>query len=179
MMHQIPLWVKSSVSDAPGTRVAALAEVVAPTRRGVSGVTSQPDQLYHTLSFPEPAAQAASEVELFRRLGEAGINCYLVGHTDSTLSFITTAGTRAGVEQIAAALKLPVAPAEACVTVSAIAVDTWDTPGLIFEMVEALHQSGVRLVQITDSVGSVTCLVPGADGAKAVRTLHQKFQLAG
>jgi len=179
MMHQIPLWVKSSFCEAPGTRVAALTEVVPPTRRGVSGVTSQSGQAYHTVSFPKPAAQAASEVELFRRLGEAGINIYLVGHTEATLSFLTEADSRPAVEQIAAALKLPVAPAEACTTVSAIAVDTWDTPGLIFEVVEALHEAGVRLVQITDSVGSVTCLVPGADGANAVRALHQKFQLAG
>jgi hypothetical protein len=37
----------------------------------------------------------------------------------------------------------------------------------------------VRLVQITDSVGSVTCVVPSAEGGCAVVALHRKFQLAG
>jgi aspartate kinase len=179
MMHRIPLWVKSSFSDAPGTRVAALTEVVPPTRRGVSGVTSQSDLAYHVLTFPDPAAQAAGEVDLFQRLGDAGINCYLVSHTASTLAFVTAAPARPAVERIAQAIGLSIAPIEACAMVSAIAVDTWDTPGLIYQVVEALHEASVRLVQITDSVGSVTCLVPGAEGAKAVLALHQKFQLAG
>lgn len=179
MMHQIPLWVKSSFSDAPGTRVAALAEVVPPTRRGVSGVTSQSDLAYHLLSFPNPTAQAATEAELFRRLGDSETNCYLVSHTATTLAFVTGAGARPAVEQIAAAMGLPLAPVEACAMVSAIAVDTWDTPGLIFQVVEALQDAGVRLVQITDSVGSVACLVPHGDAGRAVAALHQKFQLGG
>ena len=178
MMHRIPLWVKSSLSEAPGTRVAALAEVVPPTRRGVSGVTSQSALAAHELAFPEPAAQAPTEAELFRRLGEAGVNSYLESHTATTLAFVTAAGARPAVERIAADLSLPLAPVEACATVSAIAVDTWDTPGLIFQIVEALHDAGVRLVQITDSVGSVTCLVPSAEAGRAVVALHQKFQLA-
>lgn len=179
MMHQIPLWVKSSFSDAPGTRVAALAEVVPPTRRGVSGVTSQPALAYHVLTFPEPAAQAAGEAALFVRLGEADVNCFLVSHTATTLAFVTAAASRPEVERIAGELRLSLEPVEACASVSAIAVDTWDTPGLIFQVVEALHDAGVRLVQITDSVGSVTCLVPSAEAGPAVVALHQKFQLAG
>src|SRR5207245_9893553 len=96
----------------------------------------------------------------------------------ATLPFGTAASARPGVEQIAAAMGLPLAPVEACAMVSAIAVDTWDTPGLIFQVVEALQAVGVRLVQITDSVGSVTCLVPSAEAGRAVVALHQKFQLA-
>jgi aspartate kinase len=179
MMHQIPLWVKSSFSDAPGTRVAALAEVVPPTRRGVSGVTSQSALAYHELTFPEPAAQAPAEAELFRRLGEAAVSCFLVSHTATTLAFATPAEAQPAVEQIGTAMGLPLAPVEACATVSAIAVDTWDTPGLIYDVVEALHDAGVRLVQITDSVGSVTCVVPSAETGRAVGALHRKFQLAG
>ena len=38
MLHQIPLWVKSSFVDSPGTRVAALAEVQPPDKRGVTGI---------------------------------------------------------------------------------------------------------------------------------------------
>jgi aspartate kinase len=179
MMHQIPLWVKSSFSDAPGTRVAALAEVVPPTRRGVSGVTSQPALAYHEFTFPRPKGQAAIEAELFQRLGEAGVIGYLVSHTATTLAFVTAAEARPAVERIAAAAGLSLTPVEACATVSAIAVDTWDTPGLIFQIVEALQDAGVRLVQITDSVGAVTCLVPSAEAGRAVVALHQKFQLAG
>jgi aspartate kinase len=179
MMHQIPLWVKSSFSDAPGTRVAALAEVVPPTRRGVSGITSQSPLTYHIVSFPEPADPATIEVALFRRLGEAEVNSYLVSHTQTTLAFVTAAEARPTVEKIAEAMGLPLAPTEACAMVSAIAVDTWDTPGLIYQVVEALHEAGIRLVQITDSVGAVACLVPYAEAGRAVAALHGRFQLSG
>ena len=63
--------------------------------------------------------------------------------------------------------------------VSAIAIDTWDTPGLIFQVVEALHEAGLRLIQLSDSVGSVATLIPLPDAGRAVAALHQKFQLAG
>jgi aspartate kinase len=112
-------------------------------------------------------------------VGEAAVNCFLVSHTATTLAFITAATARPVVAEIAASMGLHLAAPEACAAVSAIAVDTWDTPGLIFEVVEALHEAGVRLVQITDSVGSVTCLVPGPEEGRAVIALHQKFQLAG
>jgi aspartate kinase len=177
-MHQIPLWVKSSFSDAPGTLVAPLAEVVPPTRRGVSGVTSQGSLVYHWFSWREDAP-AATEAEVFRRLGEAGVTCYLMSHTAASLAFVTAAEARPAVEAIAAVMGLQLAPAEACTMVSAIAVDTWDTPGLILHVVEALHNAGVRLVQLTDSVGSVACLVPGDEAARAVAALHERFQLAG
>jgi aspartokinase len=58
-------------------------------------------------------------------------------------------------------------------------VDTWDTPGLIFQVVETLHNAGLRLIQLKDSVGAVACLVPAGDAARAVAALHQTFQLAG
>ena len=177
MMHQIPLWVKSSFSNAPGTLVAPLAEVVPPTRRGVSGVTSQSSLAFHLLSFP-PAA-AATEAEVYRRLGEAGVTTYLMSRTATSLAFVTAAEAQPVVEAIAAELKLRAAPVEACAMVSAIAIDTWDTPGLIFQVVEALHEAGLRLIQLSDSVGSVATLVPHADAGRAVGALHQKFQLAG
>jgi aspartate kinase len=178
MLHQIPLWVKSSFSDAPGTLVAPLAEVVPPTRRGVSGVTSQSSLAYHVLSFPDSAA-ATTEAEVYRRLGEAGVTTYLMSHTATLLAFVTAAEARPAVEAISAALKLQAAPVEACAMVSAIAIDTWDTPGLIFQVVEALHEAGLRLIQLSDSVGSVATLVPHPDAGRAVAALHQKFQLAG
>ena len=74
------------------------------TRRGVSGVTSQSALAAHELAFPEPAAQAPTEAELFRRLGEAGVNSYLVSHTATTLAFVTAAGARPGTRMTAASI---------------------------------------------------------------------------
>jgi aspartate kinase len=179
MMHQIPLWVKSSFSDAPGTLVAPLTEVASPTQRGVSGVTSLPSLAYHILNVADPATQAATEAELYRRLGEAGVTSYLMSHTPTSLAFVTASSERPVVDQIATDLGLSPAPLEECAMVSAIAVDTWDTPGLIFQVVEALNEAGLRLVQLTDSVGSVACLVPAQDAGRAVAALHDTFQLAG
>ena len=92
---------------------------------------------------------------------------------------MTAAEAGPTVAEIAAALGLKAAPAQPCAMVSAIAIDTWDTPGLIFQVVEALNDAGLRLIQLTDSVGSVACLVPHQDAGRAVAALHQKFQLAG
>jgi aspartate kinase len=179
MMHQIPLWVKSSFSDAPGTLVAPLTEVASPTVRGVSGVTSLPSLAYHNLTVADPGTLPAAEAELYRRLGEAGVSPYLMSHTPTSLAFVTAVQEREAVEQIAAALGLSAAPLEECAMVSAIAIDTWDTPGLIFQVVEALHAAGLRLIQLSDSVGSVACLVPQSEAAGALQALHDRFQLGG
>jgi aspartate kinase len=179
MMHQIPLWVKSSFSDAPGTLVAPLTEVASPTVRGVSGVTSLSELAYHNLTVSDPATLPAVEAELYRRLGEAGVTPYLMSHTPASLAFVTAAQEQPVVEQMATALGLSPAPLAECAMVSAIAIDTWDTPGLIFQVVEALHKAGLRLIQLSDSVGSVACLVPHTEAARAVQALHERFQLGG
>jgi aspartate kinase len=179
MLHRMPLWVKSSFSDAPGTLVAPLEEVVPPTRRGVSGITGVSSLSYHVLKVSDPTTLAAREADVYRRLGDEGVTPYLMSHTADSIAFVTAAEARPEVEAIAAAVGLTAAPLEPCAMVSAIAVDTWDTPGLIFQLVETLHEAKLRLIQLKDSVGAVACLVPMDDAGRAVKALHDRFQLAG
>jgi aspartate kinase len=178
MMHQIPLWVKSSFVDAPGTRVAPISELVPPSKRGVTGITQLSGLAYVTLPVPAAAERAALEARVYRALGEARISCYLVSLGPTSTHFVVDQSALPAVRELLSGLGLAFETAEGCAMVSAITLDQWETPGLIERIAAALYRTDVRVLQIADSPASVSCLVVGGDAKRAVVALHEAFELA-
>lgn len=178
MMHQIPLWVKSSFVDSPGTRVAPISELAPPSQRGVTGITQLSGLVYVTLPAPEAAERATLEARVYRALGEAKISCYLVSLGPSSTHFVVDQSAFAQVKALLAGLDLVFDAVEGCAMVSAITVDQWETPGLIERIAAALYSSDVSVLQIADSPASVSCLVAGEDARRAVVALHATFDLS-
>jgi aspartate kinase len=177
MLHQIPLWVKSSFVDAPGTRVAPITEVVPVSRRGVTGVTQLSELAYFTLKVPESPARPPLEAQVYQALGDAQINCYLASLGPTSTHFVVGQEAAPRVRVLLDELRLPYDAVERCAMVSAISVDMWDAPGLIARLAEALYGADVRVLQIADSPASVSCLVAGEDARRAVMALHTTFEL--
>lgn len=177
MMHQIPLWVKSSFVDSPGTRVAPISELAPPSQRGVTGITALSGLVYVTLPAPEAAERAALEAGVYRALGEAKISCYLVSLGPTSTHFVVNQSAFAQVKDLLGGLGLAFDAVEGCAMVSAITVDQWETPGLIERIAAALYSTGVSVLQIADSPASVSCLVAGEDARRAVVALHATFDL--
>jgi aspartate kinase len=183
MMHQIPLWVKSSFVDSPGTRIAPISELVPPSKRGVTGITQLSGLVYVTLPVPADTERAELEARVYGALGESEISCYLVSLGPTSTHFVVDRSAFPRVRALLEGLGLPFEAEEGCAMVSAITVDQWETPGLIAHIAEALYGPGcdgerpVRVLQIADSPASVSCLVAGEDAKRAVIALHTAFDL--
>ena len=177
MMHQIPLWVKTSFERARGTLIAPLAEIQPPQVRGVTGVATLSKLVYFTVTGLPQASRAQTEYRLFEAVGEAGINFYLNSGGPDTSSFIVEQAFARKTAAILKELGLAYELAENCEMVSVVALNMWEEPGFLRDIARTLADEGIPVLQMADSEGSVSCLVRRDDGPRAVRALHGKFGL--
>jgi aspartate kinase len=177
MQHQIPLWVKSSFTRSPGTLVAPLAAIQPPSKRAVTGVATIPKLVYFTLVSLEPAGRAQAEYQVYRALGEAGINLYLTSIGPQTSSFIADRAHAERVMEILREQGRQFELVECCEMVSLVALNMWDEPGFLLRIAQSLADQRIRMLQMADSEGTVSCLVAEADAARAVKALHDAFWL--
>lgn len=172
MKYQIPLWVKSSLTRSPGTRVAPLGEMQPAAPRSVSGVASLPGLVYYTVTLADPAGRAEAECAIFRAVGEAGINFYLNSTGPETTSFLVDEAHADQVRAILDGQGLAYRAIDECEMVSVVALRMWDQPGFLLRIAETFHSEGIPRLQMADSEGTVSCLVARRDGPAAVRALH-------
>jgi aspartate kinase len=52
-----------------------------------------------------------------------------------------------------------------------------DRPGVMAQVVEALKEAGIEILQTGDSHVTITCLVKEEMMEEAIRVLHRKFEL--
>ena len=176
MLHQIPLWVKSSFVRARGTLVAPLAEI-APAKRAVTGVATISKLSYFTMTELAPQARAEAEVRVYGSLGHSGINMYLNSVGPNSSSFIVDQSAAGKVKALLESLSLSYRVVENCEMVSIVALNMWEEPGFLLSIAQALVDDGIEVLQMADSVGTVSCLVSREDGPRAVRALHRRFEL--
>jgi aspartate kinase len=86
MDHNIPLWVKSTFSDAPGTRITG-RDAPEATRRRLTGITHTGKIVFIRLEIDNAAHKPIVEKEVYRMMARAGVNIYLVTFSPTALSF--------------------------------------------------------------------------------------------
>lgn len=179
MLHQIPLWVKSSFIRAPGTLVAPLAAIQPAQKRAVTGVATLSKLVYFTLTSLSGETRAQEENRVYHAIGAAGINFYLNSVGPKATSFIVDQGVARKTEGILRDLGLAFELTENCEMVSVVALNMWEEPGFLHSIAKALHDAGIPMLQMADSECSVSCLVRSEDGPRAVKALHDRFGLGG
>lgn len=178
MAYQIPLWVKSSFERARGTLVATQSEIHKP-KSAITGVATIAKLVYFTLTDLEPASRAQVECEVYGAIGRGGINFYLNSVGPHTSSFLVDQEHARKVEEILADLGLRYEQTAACELVSIVALNMWEEPGFLCRIAKSLADRDIPMLQMADAECSVSCLVSREDGARAVRALHDDFELGG
>jgi aspartate kinase len=67
---------------------------------------------------------------------------------------------------------------EGCSMVSLVGHEYMQQPGVYLDVLEALFQGQIPILQTCDSEFSLSCLVPESEANRAVRLLHERFELA-
>jgi aspartate kinase len=177
MLHQIPLWVKSSFERAEGTLVAPLAQIQPPTKRSVTGVATLSRLVYYTLTDLKPETRGEVDCKVFDALGQAGISMYLNSLGPSTSSFLVDQAQAQKVDALLGGLELTFEREDDCEMVSLVALNMWEEAGFLLQIARALYDRGIEVLQMADSETSVSCLVHRDDAARAVKALHDDFRL--
>jgi len=184
MKYQVPLWVKSSFKDDPGTLVCeedpAMEEVV------VSGIALTRDEARFVLrAVPDKPGIAA---KIFGTLADLGVVVDLIvqtpAHEDRRTDLAFTVG-RVDLEKTAQQMRKmakaigagKVDHEEGIAKVSIVGVGMRNHAGVAAKMFQVLADEGVNIRVISTSEIKVSCLIDEKYAELAVRALHTAFGL--
>jgi aspartate kinase len=183
MRYQVPLRVRSSFTDNPGTLVTAEDKEMEDVT--VSSVAfSQNDARVTVVRVPDRPGIA---VRLFRPVAQANIvvdmiiqNTSIDGYTD--LTFTVPKGdlkkTLELVKPVAQEIQAEqVLSDEHIAKVSIVGVGMKNNSGVAARMFEALAGAGINILMISTSEIKISCVIADKYGELAVRVLHDAFGL--
>lgn len=180
----VPIHVRSSFSKKPGTMI--VREVRRMEDVVVSGVTLNKNESKITIcNVPDRPGIAA---KIFKELASAGINVDMivqnVSHLRQTdISFTVNntdfLKTLRFTRRIANGIKAKeVLQDEDIARVSIVGVGMKSHPGVAATMFDALAKNKINIEMISTSDISISCIIKKKFAEKAVKALHQKFDLA-
>jgi len=230
MDYGIPLWVKCTFTDEPGTRVVAQLK---DGWRRITGVTHTGKLVYLSFHIPYAEHKSLLELEIYRLMARIGVSLQGVGVDEEGLglAFAREHWQRAraaldglvvplaqtpqisSISRARSATALPVFylfqfgdqpsevcqiqrsmlekagfggerlrpilinVAEGCTMVSLIAHGYSQEPGVFAQLYQTLTQAGIPVWQTADSELSLSCIIPESEVEKAVKVLHERFEL--
>ncbi|CUH96151.1 Aspartokinase 1 [Propionispora sp. 2/2-37] len=182
MQKNIPLMVKSTFSDEPGTLITNISEGdhggTIVTDRIATGVTCLNNIAQLRIDvYPEESCTASFEV--FKLMADNHISVDLINVHPGQIMFTVSGEV---VERAAAELQrhgYQAAVTYDCAKVSVVGGGMREVPGVMANFVEALAVKHIPILQTVDSHTSISALVKKEDVQAAVTALHEKFGLAG
>jgi len=176
---RLPVRIRSTFADSPGTLIttdgpkdpwSALAET-----GPVAGVTHV-DSIT-LVSFGTEAGDKPPYKRTFQALAAEGINIDMISVTPQACSFIIASQVAQAADQALRGAGVRAALRSGLAKVSVVGRGMPYTPGVMARVSEALLDSGVAILQTSDSLMTISCLVDVADLETAVQALHSKFGL--
>lgn len=109
MLHNIPLWVKCTYTDEPGTLVTSAEGAEGVDLPEVTGVTHITGKIvYLVFHIGEVPEKPEIELQLYRLMAKADVNLYLNSYSQDTLSFAVPRDRWALVQKLLDGLVMPV-----------------------------------------------------------------------
>ena len=181
MPKGIPLVVKSTFSDAPGTLITNVSkentEGTSVADRIATGVTYLADiaQIKIEVTDDDPGQTSFT---VFKLMADNGISVDLINVHPGQIMFTIGEGftEKARTRLTKNGYKVTVVPE--CAKVSVIGGGMREVPGVMASFVEALAANNIKILQTVDSHTSISALVKKLDIQKAVTALHEKFNLS-
>jgi len=149
--------------------------------RPVTGVTSSGRLTWVRVirgDIESPARRMETELEMFRRVADAGISIDQVTINQAGVAFVVEGDRGAELRRLLGDLNLAVRVREGCSKVSVVGTGMRDAPGVVWQVVDALSRANVEIIHCTDSNVTISILVPAADATRSEIAVHEQFALA-
>jgi len=180
MQHRVPLRIKSSFEDGPGTLITfspapagiSWSELQRP--RPVTGVT----HVTGLAQIQVPTPQASPDPGLiFRSLAKEGISVDLINVLPEIKRFCVDERMAERAERTLRSLGFDPGVRSGCAKVSVVGSGMRGQPGVMATVAEGLVAAGVEILQTADSHVTISCLVEATQLSLAVQALHSAFEL--
>ncbi len=181
--HQVPVEVRSSFQDGPGTRVVKEDKDMEQVL--VSGITGDRNQAKLTIvGVPDQPGIAA---KIFVAIAEAAVNVDMIiqNVSQDSLTDISFTVPRADLKTAVSLVQSlakevsarTVEVNEAIAKVSLVGVGMRSHSGVAARMFATLSRDGINIMMISTSEIKISCVVEEKYMELAVRGLHQEFEL--
>jgi aspartate kinase len=180
MQKNIPLRVKCTFSDGPGTLVTSAGEVnkgtIDITRdRTVTGITQIPGLVQFKVTMDEGEEGLKDKRRLFKGLALAGISLDFINILPGLAVFTVKEDYWQKAAQVIENTGFAAEITRNCAKVAVVGAAMTGVPGVIATIVESLTKEDIHILQSNDSNTTIWVLVKGEDMEKAVRSLHSQF----
>ncbi|MGE5507068.1 MAG: aspartate kinase [Chitinophagales bacterium] len=176
---RVPLRIKSTLSEAPGTLICDRPPAAVEIRgdRVVTGIAHLTGLAQLRVRGAHGEDLTDRHVDLFAALAREGISVDLINVSPEQVSLAVPAEALARGKERLEALGFAVATRPDLAKVSAVGGGMRGVPGVMARVVAALRGAGVTIYQSADSHTNISCLVAEADLPKAAAALHREFRL--
>ncbi|MDX6408606.1 MAG: aspartate kinase [Gaiellaceae bacterium] len=166
--HNVQLHVRSTFSDNAGTWIREEENLL--EKALISGVVHQREETVYRV-------EGATAARLFGALAEAGVNVDTILLTGPEIVFSAPAEDRADAERALDSLGVDWSARDDLGKVSLVGAGMKSHPGVAAKAFATLEQAGIEAPVVSTSPIKIACHVPTADVERAVKTLHEAFEL--
>lgn len=176
MKEGIPIKIKSTFNDGPGTLINnnGMRSIIGD--RPVTGVTSRRNIMFIKI-MPEKPAEYATGLIIFNLMAEKDISVDFINIRPEAISFIIDTRNGEKVKGLLADYNFNYKIMDDFVKVSVVGGGMTGRPGVMAKMVEALNKEKIEIYQTTDSHTTISCLVKRDKEKEALNALHKIFEL--
>ena len=166
--HSVQLHVRSTFSDNEGTWIREEEHLL--EKALISGVVHQREETVYRVD-------GATAARLFGALADAGVNVDTILLTGPEIVFSAPAEDRADAERALDSLGVTWSARDDLGKVSLVGAGMKSHPGVAAKAFATLEQAGIEAPVVSTSPIKIACHVPTADVERAVKALHEAFEL--
>ena len=179
MRYGVPMVVKSTFSDAPGTLITAddqietIEEQDDVTSNHASGVAHMLNLAFFQVAL---AGDETNGSHVFTAVAKGGVSIGSFSLQPHSLMFAVYASAAAKTEEILKANGYEYKLIPSCAKVTVVGTHMGGVPGVMARFVSALTDAGVQILQTTDSDNLISAIVRENEVKEAVNALHTAFK---
>jgi aspartate kinase len=182
MQKNIPLRIKCAFSDAPGTLVTSMqADMSAGTDitgdRTITGIAHTPNVTQIQVPTAEVSDLLQADKQIFKGMALSDISVDFISVQPEAVLYTVPDDVAQKAVMILQNMGFKPTTVPGCAKVSIVGAGIAGVPGVMANMVEALSDAGVQIMQSADSHTTIWVLVNKEDMVPAVQALHKKFNL--
>jgi len=182
MQQNIPLRIKSTFSTAPGTLVTNMhSDLEVGTDitndRIIAGIAHTPNVTQLRILTTDPSNKHLTDKRIFKAMALADISVDFISVQPEAVLYTVSDEVAAKAVKILQNMDFEPEVVLSCAKVSIVGAGIAGVPGVMADMVEALSDAGVTILQSADSHTTIWVLVHQGDMVTAVQALHEKFKL--
>ncbi len=172
--------LKSTFSPEKGTRVLKMVEedkVYFQTKKFARAVTHIPDITQISIELEKDIDEDKRRLEIYRVLAKKDISLDMFTISPGVLIFNINSKDRDKANEVLKELKVNYRLRNNCAKISIVGTRIHGVPGIMAKIANCLYRKKIKIIQIVDSHSTISCLIDEKDVNKALKTLHEEFNL--